>query len=375
MKDVRAAVLRPDSQALALETLSIEEPRAGEVLVRIVATGICHTDMVLRDAGITQRPVVLGHEGAGIVAKLGEGVSGFAVGDRVAISFASCGACKHCTNDAPAYCEQFFPLNFFGSRSDGSCGLASGEEQIHSHVFGQSSFATYSLCPASNLVKVDDDFPLELAGPFGCGFQTGAGAVLNSLQVPEGASLAVLGAGAVGLAAVAAARHIAGAGTVIAVDLHQERLDIAEQVGASHVINSGESDFAEALQAACPGGVDYVIDTTGKAAFAAQWVALLAPRGTLVLVASYPPEDMFAFNAVGLMTSGKKIQGVMEGDSDLKRFIPHLMAQFKAGKFPVDKLVRYYDFEDINQAVADSESGRTIKAIVRMPEQTTPEAV
>ncbi|MFV8817893.1 NAD(P)-dependent alcohol dehydrogenase [Haliea sp. E17] len=368
MKEIQAAVLWPGKRDLALEQLAIEAPREGEVLVRVVATGICHTDMVLRDAGITPRPVVLGHEGAGVVEEVGPGVSGFAAGDRVAISFAACGSCRHCEQDVPGYCEQFFPLNFFGARLDGSCGLEKDGEKVHSHVFGQSSFASHCLCPAASLVKVEEDFPLELAGPFGCGFQTGAGAVLNSLKVPAGASIAVLGAGAVGLAAVAAARHIAGAATVIAVDIHQERLEVAAAVGASHSLVGTADDLQEQVMAASPGGVDYVIDTTGKTAFAERWVPLLAARGTLALVASYPPEDAFSFNTVSLMTSGKKIVGVMEGDSDIVNFIPSLMAHFQAGRFPVDKLVRFYDLAEINQAIEDSERGATIKAIVRMPD-------
>ncbi len=368
MTSIRAAVLWPGAEELSLEQLEIEEPREGEVLVKIVATGICHTDTVLRTAGILQPPAVLGHEGAGIVEKLGPGVTGFAVGDRVAISFAHCGSCKHCEQDLPGYCEQFFPLNYMGNRLDGSCGLKQGEQVVRSHVFGQSSFASHSLCPVSNLVKVPDDFPLELAGPFGCGFQTGAGAILNSLQVPAGASVAVLGAGAVGLAAVAAAALIAGAGTVIAVDIHASRLQVAAEVGATHTLNGADSDLAEQLMAICPGGVDYVLDTTGKTSFVSQWVPLLAMRGTLGLVASYPMAEDLAFNAVTFMISGKKVQGIMEGDSDIQGFIPQLMAHHTAGRFPVDKLVRYYDFDDINAAVAAAERGETIKAILRMPQ-------
>ncbi len=369
MTEIRAAVLWPDKQDLALETLEIEEPRAGEVLVRIVATGICHTDMVLRDAGVTQRPVVLGHEGAGIVEKTGPGVTAFAPGDRVAISFASCGSCKFCNDEAPAYCEQFFPLNYMGNRLDGSCGLSRDEQVIHSHVFGQSSFATHSLCPEGNLVRIEDpDFPLELAGPFGCGFQTGAGAVLNSLKVPAGASVAVLGAGAVGLAAVAAAALIAGATTVIAVDIHDSRLETAREMGATHALDGRIENLAEEVMAIAPGGVDFVIDTTASVKVVQQWIGLLVTRGTLALLASYPMEDDLSFNAVTFMISGKKIQGVVEGDSDVQTFIPELMAHYSAGRFPVDKLVRYYDFEDINQAIEDSERGETIKAIVRMPQ-------
>ncbi len=367
MTEIRAAVLVDGQQELALQALSIEEPREGEVLVRVVATGICHTDMVLRDAGITGRPVVLGHEGAGVVERLGAGVTGFAVGDRVAISFAHCGACKHCEQDKPSYCELFFPLNYVAGRGDGSHSLSLDGQPVGSHIFGQSSFASYSVCPASNLVKVPEGFPLELAGPFGCGFQTGAGTVLNALQVPNGASIAVLGAGAVGLAAVAAAANIAGAGTVIAVDIHPERLQVATEVGATHTLDGRASDLDEQVRTICPGGVEFVIDTTARTAFVERWLPLMSLRGTLALVASYPQEDSFSFNAVTMMISGKRIIGVMEGDTDVQTFIPALMRHHIEGRFPMDKLVRYYDFADFNQAIHDAESGKTIKAVVRMP--------
>ncbi|TGD70389.1 NAD(P)-dependent alcohol dehydrogenase, partial [Mangrovimicrobium sediminis] len=273
--------------------------------------------------------------------------------------------CPCCARGAPAYCEQFFPLNFVGGRSDGSSGLSHDGAPVLSHFFGQSSFASHSLCAASALVRVPADFPLELAGPFGCGFQTGAGAVLNSLQVRPGSSVAVLGAGAVGLAAVCAAKHIAGATTVIAVDVQAGRLDVARELGASHALDAG-GDIETALRAICPRGVDYAIDTTGRIAVAEQWVGLLAAQGTLGLLASYGATDTLGVNAIGLMTAGKRIQGVMEGDSDIQTFIPQLMAHYQAGRFPVDRLVSYYDFEDINAAIAAAEGGTAIKAVLRM---------
>lgn len=366
MKSIEAAVLRADSSEMVFETLTLEQPRENEVLVKIVASGICHTDMVLRDAGLTPRPVVLGHEGSGVVEQVGSGVSDFKAGDRVAISFASCGSCPSCEKQAPSYCQQFFPLNFMGQRGDGSSSLSNADETVHSHVFGQSSFATHVVCPAANLVSVDEDIPLELAGPFGCGFQTGAGAVLNSLNVTKGSSVMVLGAGAVGLAAVAAAAHIAEAATVIAVDLQESRLVLAKDVGATHTIIGTADDFAAEVRAICAQGVDYVIDTTGHVPAVEPCLELLAAQGALALVASYPPGAMLSVDVLGVMLAGKRIQGVMEGDSDIKHFIPELLQHYKAGRFPVDKLVRYYDFHDINAAIQASESGETIKAIVKM---------
>ncbi len=367
MKTVKSAVLRPKTNRFSIEQLQMEAPRAGEVLVKVVASGICHTDMVLRDAGIAPRPIVLGHEGSGIVEQVGEGVEGFGVGDRVAISFASCGSCPSCEKHAPGYCEQFFPLNFFGARADGSCSLSKNGETIHSHVFGQSSFSTHAVCSAGNLVRVDDSVPLELVGPFGCGFQTGAGAVLNSLKVAAGASVMVLGAGAVGLAAVMAAAYIAEAGTVIAVDLQPGRLELARTVGASDTIIGSDEDLADQVAGICPRGVDYIIDTTGYLPLVESCLPLMASQGVLGLVASYPPGANLSVDVLHLFSGGRRIQGVMEGDSDIHTFIPALLEYHKQGRFPVDKLVKYYDFIDINSAIDDSESGDTIKAIVRMP--------
>lgn len=367
MNHAQAAVLWPGADTLSIEDVQVEDPRDGEVLVKIVASGICHTDMVLRGSSITPRPVVLGHEGAGVVEKVGAGVVDFQPGDRVGISFAACGECPSCQKRAPAYCSQFFPLNFFGKRADGSTSIRKEQQRIGSHVFGQSSFATHVICSAHNLVKVDDSIPLEIVGPFGCGFQTGAGAVLNSLKVKKGTSVMVLGAGAVGLAAVMAAALIAEASTVIVVDLNDARLSTALSLGATHTVNGAANDFEGEIKKICATGVDYVIDTTGHVPLVERCVNLLAVQGALGLVAVYPLQAKFSFDVAGFMATGKKIQGVMEGDSDIKTFIPQLLEFYRQGRFPVEKIIRYYDFADINEAIEASERGDAIKAIVRMP--------
>lgn len=366
-KSIDAAVLNPDQHDLQIQQLQLADPRDNEVLVKIVATGICHTDMVLREYKSAPPPVVLGHEGAGIIEQVGAGVRNFQVGDRVGISFAFCGECYYCKKNAPSYCQNFLQLNFFGGRADGSCCLSKNGETVRSHVFGQSSFATHAVCSTNNLVKVDEGIPLEIVGPFGCGFQTGAGAVLNTLRVTAGASVLVLGAGAVGLAAVAAARHIAGAEKVIAVDLQDSRLQLAQQVGATHSIKGDVQDFDAAVRALCPLGVDYALDTTGYVPLVEAGVKLLVAQGSIALVASYPPGVMLNVDMLSMQLTGIRIMGSTEGDSDVRSFIPLLLDHYRAGRFPVDKLVRYYDLKDINTAIADSESGETVKAIVRMP--------
>jgi aryl-alcohol dehydrogenase len=293
---ILAAVQRTPHAAPVLEHLVLEDPRAGEVLVRMVGVGVCHTDMVMRDAMLpVPMPVVLGHEGAGVVEKLSAGVTGLAVGDHVVLSFASCGGCGACHDHAPAYCEAWVPLNFFGARADGTTALrdAAGEA-VHSHVFGQSSFANHAVVHQRNAIKVDTDLPLDLLGPLGCGIQTGAGAVLNALKVRAGASVAVIGAGAVGLSAVMAAR-LAAAATIVALDINAARVDLARGMGATHAFLANRATMAEhATAAGCPAGFDYIIDTTGIAAVANAAIPALANRGELALVGAYAPGTTIA---------------------------------------------------------------------------------
>jgi len=363
---ITAAVTRRPAGPLSLETLEIEEPRAGEILVRVVATGVCHTDMVMRDQHLpTPQPVVLGHEGAGVVERVGPGVTKVAPGDHVVMSFNSCGRCPSCSDHAPTYCHEFFPRNFMGVREDGSSGLSRGGETIHANIFGQSSFATHALCHERNAVKVDKAAPLEILGPLGCGVMTGAGAVMNALKVPAERSLVVFGAGAVGLSAVLAAKAI-GAGPVIAVDLNPERLDLALALGADHALNGIEGGVVEKIQAITGAGAHFSIDTTANLTVMRQAVDCLAPRGVCGLVGASKMGDELPLDAVSVMSCGKVVRGVVEGDADPDLFIPELIALHQAGRFPFDRLIRFYPLSEINQAIADGEAGRVIKPVVRM---------
>lgn len=363
---ITAAVTRSPSGPFSLETLEIEPPRAGEVLVRVVATGVCHTDMVMRDQHLpTPQPVVLGHEGAGVVERVGPGVTKVAVGDHVVMTFNSCGRCSACSDHAPTYCHEFFPRNFIGAREDGSSGLSRDGEVIHANIFGQSSFATFSLCHERNAVKVDKAAPLERLGPLGCGVMTGAGTVMNALKVPAGRSLAVFGAGAVGLSAVLAAKAI-GAGPIIAVDINPERLALALELGADHALDGAEGGVVEKIQAITGTGAHFSLDTTANLTVMRQAVDCLGARGVCGLVGASRMGDELALDAVSVMSGGKVVRGVVEGDADPDVFIPELIALHQAGRFPFDRLVRFYPLSDINQAVADAEFGRVIKPVVRM---------
>lgn len=366
--EIRAAVQREIGASPVIESVVIDEPREGEIRVAIKAVGICHTDMVMRDGHLPiPQPVVLGHEGSGVVEKVGPGVIGLVPGDHVVLSFDSCGHCPSCDVDAPAYCHNWFPLNFGAARGDGSTALTAADgTPVHSHVFGQSSFATHAIVHERNAVKVSRDLPLELLGPLGCGIQTGAGTILNVLRPRPGDSVAVIGAGAVGLSAIMAAK-IASAGTIVALDLNEVRVELAQSLGATHGFKAGQKPITDYAAAAGLGaGFDFIIDTTGSPAVCNEAIAGLAPRGVLALVGAYPPGLNIEADASFMMSGGRAVRGVVEGGSDPQTFIPELLAHYQAGRFPFDKLVRYFSFEDIADAIAEGESGRVVKPIVRM---------
>ncbi|WP_068875940.1 MULTISPECIES: NAD(P)-dependent alcohol dehydrogenase [unclassified Phenylobacterium] len=363
---ITAAVVRSRSGPFRLETLDIEAPREGEVLVRVVATGVCHTDMVMRDQDLpTPQPVVLGHEGAGVVERVGPGVTKVAPGDHVVMTFNSCGGCPSCRNHAPAYCHEFFPRNFIGVRPDGSSGLSRDGEAIHANIFGQSSFATHALCHERNAVRVPRTAPLAILGPLACGVMTGAGAVMNALNVEAGRSLVVFGAGAVGLSAMLAAEAV-GAGPITVVDINPTRLELALELGADHALDARRGGVVERIREITGAGAEYTLDTTANLTVMRQAVDALAPRGICGLVGASRMGDELRLDAVSLMSGGRVVRGVVEGDADPDVFIPRLIELYQAGRFPFDRLITFYPFEAIDQAVADGEAGRVVKPVVRM---------
>jgi aryl-alcohol dehydrogenase len=363
---ISAAVCRGPKVPLGIETVDLEEPREDEIRVKVVATGVCHTDIVVRDGHLpTPPPVVLGHEGAGIVEKVGKNVRKVAVGDPVVMTFNSCGYCASCIENEPTCCHEFFPRNFFGTRADGSSALSKGGELIHGNFFGQSSFATHALCHERNIVKVPKDAPLELLGPLACGVQTGAGAVINALQVGPGRSFAVFGAGSVGLSAVMAAR-VVGATTIIAVDVNDARLAMARELGATHTINSRQEDAGAAILKLTGGGARFTLDTTGLAAVIRVAVESLAPRGTCGMLGASPMGSEITLDEVHFMSGGRHLMGIVEGKAVPDVFIPALIALHAQGRFPFDKLVKFYTLDQVNEAMHDSETGKTIKPILRI---------
>jgi aryl-alcohol dehydrogenase len=367
--EVTVAVLREAGAPLNLERATLAAPRADEVRVRVVATGVCHTDMVVRDQLFpTPLPIILGHEGAGIVEAVGASVTTVAPGDHVVMTYMSCGLCLPCETGHPAHCSHMHPLNFGGGRMDGStatCGCGDGAA-IHDHFFGQSSFSTYVVASERNVVKVSKQAPLELLGPLGCGIQTGAGSVLKAMKVEAGASFVAFGAGAVGLAAVMAAR-VAGATTIIAVDVTPARLTLALELGATHVINSREEDPVQRIREITGGGANYSLECSGRAEVLRQAIDAITTLGTCGIVGATKMGTEVAFNINEVMIPGKRIMGIVQGDVVANAFIPVLVDLYLQGRFPFDKLCRFYSFEQINEAMSDSERGITIKPILRMP--------
>jgi aryl-alcohol dehydrogenase len=363
---IRAAVARQPHAPLSIETVELENPRADEILVQVVATGVCHTDMVVRDGMIpTPLPAVLGHEGSGVVEAVGSAVTKVKAGDHVVMSFNSCGSCPSCADRANNYCYDFFGANFLAARADGSSALSKNGERINANFFGQSSFATYALCHEINVVVVPRRVPLELLGPLACGVQTGAGSVLNGLKVRAGDSFAVFGAGSVGLSAVMAAR-VVGAATIVAVDVNDERLALARELGATDTINPVRANGSEEILKRTGYGVNFALDTTAIPAVIRSAVESLAARGTCGILGASGPDAQISLNETHFMTGGRRLVGLVEGDSVPDEFIPALIELYEDGRFPFERLVKYYAFDDINQAIADSESGSTIKPILRM---------
>ncbi len=366
---ITAAVAREKEQPFSVEELDLEGPRAGEVLVRIVATGMCHTDLIVRDQWYpVPLPCVLGHEGAGVVEEVGAGVTKVEPGDNVVLTFSSCGKCATCLSGKPTYCMSFFDLNFGGTRLDGSSPVSSGGDLMHAHFFGQSSFATHALATERNVVKVADDAPLEILGPLGCGIQTGAGGVLNTLSPKAGTSIVVFGTGAVGLSAIMAAR-IAGCTTIIGVDVKPDRLKLAEELGATHTINGEETNSVEAIKELTGGGVDFSVETTAVPAVFRQAVDALGSMGVCGLIGAARLGTEATFDMNDILIPGKTIKGIVEGDSVPDVFIPRLVELHSQGRFPIDRLVKFYDLDGINDAAHAAEAGEAIKPVLRVSER------
>ena len=361
---ITAAVLDRPGGSFRLEELTLDDPRPNEVLVRIVATGVCCTDASEQHRVPT--PVVLGHEGAGVVERVGSHVTTIRPGDHVVLTFASCGVCTRCHQDRPYHCERMGELHWRCRRADGTPTLArDGGSVVHGAYFQQSSFATHALATERNAIVVSKDAPLELLGPLGCGIQTGAGAIMNTLEARAGDRVAIFGAGAVGLSGVMAAMLV-GANVIAVVDVVPERLALARALGATHTIDAAEGDVVEQVVAATGGGADIVLEASGSGNAFSNAVASMAMGGTCGFVVPPIQEPAFALDPADLMAKCGRLEAVSDGSSVPRKFIPHLVELFLEGRFPIDRLASFYRIAEIGQAFADSRNGRAVKPILRM---------
>ncbi|NQS76741.1 MAG: NAD(P)-dependent alcohol dehydrogenase [Peptococcaceae bacterium] len=362
---IKAAVVHSPGQDFVIEEVDLAPPKESEVLVRMVACGVCHSDAFARDQGIpVPLPAVLGHEGAGIIEKVGSAVSGVKQGDHVVLSYFSCGRCEACLTGHPSQCDQSYEVSFGGVYKDGTKRLSQEGVEI-SAFFGQSSFATYVVADERNVVKIDRDVDLALMSPLGCGIQTGAGTVINVLRPRAGSLLVVFGCGTVGLSAVMAAK-ITGCGQIIGVDIVSSRLELAAELGATHVINSGDvGDPAAEIMKITGRGADYSMDTSAVPANITSALRCLKTLGTAVSVGSTGDNEVCFKPQYELMGGGKTLIGAIQGDSIPQLFIPQLVRFYQEGKLPLEKIIRFYEFTDINRAFADAHKGITIKPVIR----------
>ncbi|MFC4913811.1 NAD(P)-dependent alcohol dehydrogenase [Actinomadura gamaensis] len=361
---ITAALTEAAGAPFVLREVELDAPRPGEVLVRLVSAGICHSDLIVRDRWFpVPLPIVLGHEGAGVVEEVGGDSAEVRVGDHVVLSFDSCGACARCRRGAPAYCADFVARNFSGVRGDGSTPMRSGSAAVHGFFFGQSSFATHALAPVRSVTPMPRDLPLELLGPLGCGVQTGAGSVLNSLACEPGSGIAVFGAGSVGCSAVMAA-VIAGCDPIVAIGRNRARLRLAEELGATHTVELGRAEPVGRVRELTGGrGIDYTLEATGVPEILRMAVDALHSSGVCGVVGGAAPGTEVALEMSGLMF-GRQVRGIVEGDSIPQLFLPVLADLHVRGRLPFDRMVSLYPFAEINQAARDSQRGGCLKPVL-----------
>ena len=368
----RAAVLKNVGADYEMSDVYYSEIQEDEVLVKLVATGICHSDEAVRKGFQPSKPpLILGHEGSGIIEKVGEKVKGFEVGDHVVLSYRYCGTCSNCLTGVPASCVDYGKLNFKGVRADGTpyCYLEDGTPVMQ--FMGQSSFASHSIVNVSSIIKVDKSVDLRLVGPLGCGFMAGSGTVFNALKPKPGSTIAIFGTGAVGLSAMMAAK-IAGCSKIIGIDIHDNRLELAKQLGATHVINSKEENVEKTIKKLTNGlGVNYSIDTSGVSAVMKTAIDILAIGGVAAPIAA--SQDLKLNPMLNLSLYNRTVKGVLMGQAIPQLSIPKLIEYYLDDRFGFDKLIQVYSLEDINKANEDAHSGKVVKPILIMDESYKPE--
>ncbi len=370
---MKAAILRTTSaqrpfsvsKPLSIEEVDLDPPKRGEVLIKVKAVGLCHSDLVaITGERAKPMPIVIGHEAAGIVEEIGQDVQGFAVGDHVVPSYvASCGRCEMCSVGRPALCEPATIANANAVLKDGTTRLRQGSTRIHHHS-GVAGFAEYSVIPEEALVKIDKSVPFEHAALFGCGVVTGVGSVINTAQAKPGQFIAVVGLGGVGLSAVLAALAI-GSGKVLALDLSEEKLAFARELGVHHALNAGDADVQAQIAALTGGGVHIAIETAGSNR-ALQMAYDITRRGGTTVTAGMPgPEAEITLSHLKIAAEERSIKGSYMGSCVAKRDIPRYLNMFQNGSLPVDKLMsRLIGFDDLNAAMDRLADAKTVREVL-----------
>ncbi len=363
----RAAVMSERHGRWTMETLDVAEPGPQEVRVRVMASGICQTDVHARDGFFPiPCPAVFGHEGAGVVEQVGRAVTTLKPGDHVIMANPSCGECPDCLAGFATYCSRAPVLKQSGYRSDGtSPSFSRGVEPIYGSFFQQSSFSSVTIAMARNTIRVPDDAPLDILAAFPCGVNTGAGAVMNVLKPHPGDSYVAFGTGTVGFAGLLAAKLL-GCDPIIAVDLFDARLALALELGATHTVNANDPKLVDEVRRHAGGrGAQFCLEAAGFPKALRAAVDVLAPRGTACLVGSAGAgvDVQLEMRAI---QQGRIVRGCVQGESDIQTFLPHLIELYRDGKLPIERLVRHYPHTAINDAVADMLAGKTIKAVLQI---------
>ncbi len=362
----RAAILFEVGRRLELSEVEVAPPRAGEVLVRMVASGICHTDRHVMTGHVgAPLPAVLGHEGAGVVTEVGAGVASVKPGDHVIPLWRlSCGACEYCTGGRPALCNEGMQVRTTGCLLDGTTRFALGGTAIK-HFCGVSSFAEYAVIPERGVLRIPEDLPFDRVALLGCAVVSGVGAVVNRARVRPGSSVAVFGTGGVGLNVVQGAA-LAGAGKIIAVDVRARKLEWARQFGATHTVDASRANPVAEVRALTGGrGVDYAFEVVGQPATMRQAYDGLAKRGMCVVLGVTPATAEVAVPVMSLVFEERVLTGSIYGAGAPRVEIPKLIDLYRAGKLKLDELLtRSYPFAEINEAYEALERGEVARCVV-----------
>lgn len=354
------------SRPLRIEQVDLEGPGEGEVLVEVQAAGLCHSDLS-QVAGLRKRtvPVVMGHEGAGIVREVGRGVTGFQPGDHVVMTVGSgCGICRHCVGSRPVLCDAVAASRAKGVLLNGYQRLRHAGQSLYHHS-GISSFAQYAVTVPGSLVKVDPRVPLDVAAMFGCAVVTGAGCVLNAAQVRPGQSVAVIGLGGVGLCSVMAAR-IAGASQIIGIDINEDKFALARELGCTHALSARDPDLATQVRDLTQGGVDFAFEISGAKPALATALAVTAKGGEVIGVGLGASADLYAYAHTALVSEEKVIRGSLMGSCVPERDLPTYLGFFLDGRMPVDRLMSgAIGFEDLNAGLDKLDQGAVLRQILR----------